>query len=181
MAKPQDRALPRDRIGRRPQGEEFDKDKCLEIIFDKLATSDMGLHKIMSTDTANLPAVTQFWRWLRTDDLLPEGERKEYSKGYALAKRLQAEFLENQLLEIADKEPPSNSFGNVDSGSVQHSKLRIDTRKWMMARLHSVKYGDRTTLAGDPDSPLNPSTEDLSKLTDSELSTLLELKAKMGS
>ena len=35
-----------------------------------------------------------------------------------------------------------------------HRKLQIDTRKWLLARWLPKVYGERTTLAGDPEAPL---------------------------
>jgi hypothetical protein len=159
---------------------EFDQEVTITRICDMLATTDKGLHKILSTDTINLPAVSQFWRWLRADDALPLEERKGFSRMFAEAKKLQAEFLESQLLEIADEDPGQSPNGFTDGGKVQHNKLRIDTRKWCMARLYSSKYGDRTTLAGDPEAPLGGTAkEDLSKLNDKDLAELIRLRKKL--
>jgi hypothetical protein len=33
----------------------------------------------------------------------------------------------------------------IDSVSVQHAKLKVDTRKWLMSKMKPKKYGDRTT------------------------------------
>ena len=55
------------------------------------------------------------------------------------------------MLDIADD--GSNDWmesqeGGVDynGDAVQRSKLRIDTRKWMAAKLAPKKYGDSTTI-----------------------------------
>lgn len=177
--RPQDKAAPRRLTGgrRRKKEFEFDKQKCLDEIFDKFATSSKGLHRIL-TENTDLPSVSQFWRWLRRDDAAedPVG----YSNQYRLAKRLQAEFLESELLDIADEDPGHAPNGFTDGSRVQHNKLRIDTRKWVMARLYSEKYGDRTTLAGDKENPLMPST-DLSRLSDEELETFISLRKKIES
>ena len=33
-------------------------------------------------------------------------------------------------------------------------RLRVDSRKWIAAKLKPKKYGDRTTLAGDKENPV---------------------------
>ena len=153
-----------------------DPEVCMRIICDRLASSSMGLHKILSEDCEGLPSVSMFWKWLRRDDMAKEP--KGFSLMYAHAKRLQAEFLESEILGIADALPSITHLGNIDGGDVAHMTLRINTRKWLMAKLHSEKYGDKTTLSGDPERPLSPKT-DLSKLTQEELTTLLALRAKI--
>ena len=40
-----------------------------------------------------------------------------------------------------------------------HRKLQIETRLKLLAKWNPKKYGDRTTLAGDPEAPLQVSTE----------------------
>jgi hypothetical protein len=52
-----------------------------------------------------------------------------------------------------------NSDGEVigkqlDAEHVQRSKLRIETRLKLLAKWNPKRYGDKMTLAGDPDAPL---------------------------
>ena len=48
-------------------------------------------------------------------------------------------------------------------------RVRIDTRKWLMGRLHPRQWGDKTILSGDPDAPLVVNTVQLDRLSDVEL------------
>ena len=50
----------------------------------------------------------------------------------------------DELLEIADR-------GSEDW---QRDRLRVDTRKWLLARALPKRYGDRVTLSGDAAAPL---------------------------
>lgn len=66
---------------------------------------------------------------------------------YTRAREARADLLFDELIEIAD-EPQGQVIdedGNtrLDSGWQQHKKQRIDTRKWMLARMNAGKYGDK--------------------------------------
>jgi hypothetical protein len=37
---------------------------------------------------------------------------------------------------------------------VQRSRLRIDTRKWLLSKLKPEKYGDKLQHGGDPGNPI---------------------------
>ena len=60
--------------------------------------------------------------------------------GYALAREAQADKLFKECLEIADRGSESE---NESPQRIQRDRLRVDTRKWMAARLAPKKYGDR--------------------------------------
>ena len=157
--------------------EPYDQAACLTEIFEKLSTSDKGLHTILNGNP-DLPTAVTFWNWMERD--IQNGDALGIAQRYGRAKRLQAEFLENQLLEIVDSEPSSTNLGNVDSADVKHKELRARTRQWLMTKLDSKKYGDRQMLTGDPDQPLTPAM-DLSKLTDAELALFMAMRAKISS
>jgi hypothetical protein len=62
---------------------------------------------------------------------------KEKSQIYARACESRAEVMANEILEISDS-PESK-----DNAVVQRDRLRVDTRKWLLAKLHPKKYGDK--------------------------------------
>jgi hypothetical protein len=39
---------------------------------------------------------------------------------------------------------------------INRSKLRVDTRKWLLSKLRPDKYGEKLELSGDPKKPLVP-------------------------
>lgn len=91
-----------------------------------------------------------------------------FSAIYARAKDDQLEFWAQEIVTIA--EDGSNDWQDrqlkngdsirvVDREHVERSKLRIDTRKWLLAKLKPRKYGDRVALAGDPEAPLKMDIE----------------------
>lgn len=75
--------------------------------------------------------------WVRDD-------REGFAAQYARARDIGYEVMADELIEIADR-------GSEDW---QRDRLRVDTRKWVLARALPKKYGDRVTVAGDATAPL---------------------------
>lgn len=65
----------------------------------------------------------------------------EFESQYARAKLEGIDALVEGTIEIADEAPPSTAAGNIDTGAVQHAKVRIETRRWYAERLAARKYG----------------------------------------
>jgi len=105
-----------------------------------------------------MPNKATVFRWLASD--------KEFSDQYARAKEEQAETLADEIIEIAD-DGRNDTYIDHESGVVKtdhdviaRSRLRVEARKWVAAKLKPKKYGDRTTIAGDAESPLAVLTMD---------------------
>lgn len=79
----------------------------------------------------------------------------EFSELYARAREAQVERFAEEILEIADDGSNDwmerrNDDGEVTGEVVNHehisrSKLRVDSRKWLMAKMAPRKYGDKVT------------------------------------
>lgn len=112
------------------------------IICEKVASSTCGLKRLCEAnpelpdrDTINV------WR----------SKYPEFSAQYASAKLKQADLLAEEILEIAD-DASNDYMDTVDDDGfsswklngehVQRSRLRIDTRKWLAAKLLPRQYGD---------------------------------------
>ncbi len=65
-----------------------------------------------------------------------------FASQYAHAREALAMHWAEDLLEIADEDPLFDADGKVDSGSVAHARVRIDTRKWLLSRVLPKIYGD---------------------------------------
>jgi hypothetical protein len=83
---------------------------------------------------------------------------------YVRARELQADYWADQIIEIADDSTLDAVIGEdgrkrTDHDNIQRSRLRVDTRKWLMARMAPKKYGDRvvTEVVGAGDGPLRTS------------------------
>lgn len=48
--------------------------------------------------------------------------------------------------------------GCSDNSVVNAARLQIDTRKWVASKLMPRRYGERVTLEGNPDAPLQTVT-----------------------
>ncbi|MCI9769062.1 ubiquitin carboxyl-hydrolase [Proteus mirabilis] len=79
---------------------------------------------------SGMPSKATVFRWL--------SENAEFRDQYAKATEQRADALFEEILEIADDVLP-------DSAEVAKAKLRIDTRKWSLARMSPKKYGDKVT------------------------------------
>lgn len=72
-----------------------------------------------------------FYKWLRQ----VEGRKTRYYE----ARRLAADFLADEILDIAD--------ADMDPQQANLAKLRIDSRKWWSARVSPEKWGDKKSPA----------------------------------
>jgi hypothetical protein len=79
---------------------------------------------------------------------------EDFSHKYAKAKEMAVENLMDELIEIADdssNDTYEDEKGNIktDTEVVSRSRLRVDTRKWVIMKLAPKKYGDKTDAAAD--------------------------------
>lgn len=77
--------------------------------------------------------------------LLWVAERRELADQYARAREAGADLEFEGLHEHSDAEPERDEKGKIDPAWVALQKLRIDTRKWTLARKAPKKYGDKVT------------------------------------
>jgi len=97
-----------------------------------------------------------FYQWIENDELR--------QKQYARACEERADKIFEDILEIADDSSQDELI--TENGVMQNSefiarsRLRVDSRKWMVGKLNPKKYGDRTILSGDSENPITISFED---------------------
>lgn len=127
------------RVGR-PSG--YNLELAIEIC-DAIAENGKGL-RTLCAENDHWPSVTTILSWLI--------KHEEFQTLYARAKELQAEHMAEEILDISDEEngdayieydKDGNPVAKLDGQAVQRSKLRVDTRKWLMAKLAPRKYGDK--------------------------------------
>lgn len=85
----------------------------------------------------DMPAIRTIFNWFRS--------HPEFLLQYEKAKQESADAMSEEVLEIADNE-------NMED--VQRARLRVDTRKWLMAKMKPKKYGDKMDVTTDG-KPLN--------------------------
>jgi hypothetical protein len=100
---------------------------------------------------AHMPSRITVVNWVNADE--------ELSRQYARAREAQADFWADQLLEIADDGTNdwierTNGDGDaippaLNHEHIQRSKVRIETRQWMMERVASKVYGRKQEFKHD--------------------------------
>ncbi len=104
-------------------------------------------------EDGKMPAARTVHRWLAD-----EKRGDEFRQQYARARIAQADTLFDQILAIADdgkNDTHKTEDGReiVDHEHIQRSRLRVDARKWMAAKLAPKKYGEKLALGGDDTAP----------------------------
>jgi len=94
----------------------------------------------------NMPSSQTFYIWINDDE--------SKSKQYARATEIRADLIFDEMIEIADD--GTNDFTKkllseievemLNSEHLQRSRLRIDTRKWILSKMNPKKYGDKLDL-----------------------------------
>lgn len=128
-----------------PQATTPFSDPVFEAILTRIESGESVLSICRDPD---MPHHSNFYRWLRDKEGLVDR--------YRLAREIQAEILFAEILEIADESasdwlaataPDKPPKANTEH--IQRAKLRIDTRKWLVAKLAPKKYGERVALEHD--------------------------------
>ena len=127
-------------------------------ICDLLSTG-MPLTKICAME--GMPAYKTVMSWLWID----HPEKEEFGKIYARAREMQTERMIDEITTLADEcmigektkivRDKDGERIEVSRGDmVDRSRLRVDARKWIAAKLLPRKYGDRLELSGNANDPL---------------------------
>jgi hypothetical protein len=90
-------------------------------------------------------------------------DRPAAAEAYARARDARNDVMAEGLQDLADENPPTDSFGKVDSGWVAWQRNRVDTRKWLLSKMAPKKYGDASRVELDAGGNL---ISILAKLTD---------------
>jgi hypothetical protein len=114
--------------------------KLAKEICYAVSCSSHGIKKLCKLNK-HWPSHDTIYRWLANNI--------EFSDLYARAKRLQIEVIIDEILEIAD-DTSNDSIINEEDGRltinhehINRSRLKIDTRKWLAAKLCPRLYGDK--------------------------------------
>lgn len=116
--------------------------------------------RIMRKETLNaickspgMPSLATVVRWLASPN------HAEFREMYYYARRVQAEMYIDEIIEIADEtaddwKPVYNKNGvqngwKPDNEAIQRSRVRIDSRKWLAAKLVPRLYGERVDVSHD--------------------------------
>jgi hypothetical protein len=120
-----------------PKYNEAAKEEAFTTIIERLYKGE-ALEKILKSDN-NLPSGYTFFKWL----LDPE-----YANVYAYAREVKAHKIFDECLAIAD-----NSDNNEDTiANIQRDRLRLDARKFYLAKVAPKLYGDKLDVTTNGES-----------------------------
>ena len=115
-------------------------------ICHRISSESLSIRAICDSDD-RFPEAKTFYRWMILDD----GLRQLYAR----AKEEQLQILADEIQQIAD-EPQSGEVVTLKGDErevkiadmIEHRRLRIDSRKWLLSKLAPKKYGDKLGLTG---------------------------------
>ena len=118
------------------------------------------------------PGLRTFWTWLSEDRALVER--------YELALTMRAQIFAEELVAIADDRSrdviQTDDGPTFDLDHIMRTKLRVNTRQWVMSRLLQRRYGDRVVqeITGADGGPVQTVS-----LNENMLARLEAIRAKM--
>ena len=99
------------------------------------------------------PSYAAIYDWLEQDPV--------FSTRFAHARSIGHDVIAEETLHIANTPIEGQTITETEEGvtikredMLGHRKLQIDTRLKLLAKWNPKKWGDRTTIAGDDESPL---------------------------
>ena len=118
-----------------------DTSKIKAIIINRIAIDMLSLRKVCLSE--DIPSMTKVLEWLKED--------QEFAMQYARACDIRHEGLADEILDIADDSSRDTKIINKGGEDyeientewVNRSKLRVDSRKWLLSKLAPKKYGDK--------------------------------------
>lgn len=119
----------------------YTKELAIEIC-NKISTCSDGL-KILCSKNPHWPCRDTIYQWLK--------DHRFFSDLYAQAKRQQIEAIVDDILVIADDTSTDTLIKTNKDGEeyecsnnewINRSRLRVDTRKWLAAKLAPRLYGE---------------------------------------
>lgn len=121
-----------------------------DAICERLADGD-SLRTICAAE--EMPSKSTVFRWLADET------NTAFRDQYALAREAQADAMVDDMLDIADdgsndwmerKNADGENIGWTENGeAMRRSTLRVETRKWIAAKMRPKKYGDKIAVDGN--------------------------------
>lgn len=116
----------------------------IDSIFNKIILemiSGRSLKSILKDE--NMPVMNTFLKWIEEDEIK--------MNHYARACKIRADFLFEEIIEIADEDSGDikyNALGEevLNGEFVQRSRLKVDARKWVVSKMNPKKYGEKLDI-----------------------------------
>lgn len=124
----------------------------------------LGMSMRSVSKLEGMPAPATMFKWMREHD--------DFLKQYVKAKQESADAMAEEILDIADDASldveVTDKGVRTNSENIQRSRLRVDTRKWLMAKMKPKRYGDKLDLTTDGEKLPQPIYGGLSIATKTE-------------
>lgn len=146
---------PKKNKGGRPRKRTDDEIAAIQKeICNRIATTSKSLRQIcqdMIKDFDKMPSYREIIQMLADD--------KEFSPQYARAKLAQADLLFDEIIEISDDSSLDMAFTEegkpfIDHEHVNRSRLRVDSRKFYIAKILPKKYSEKHEVTGSEGGPI---------------------------
>lgn len=94
----------------------------------------------------DVPSGQTIFSWMR--------KYPEFLEQYTRAKEESSDAMAEDIIDISDNatndwmenNDPDNPYFKLNGEHIQRSKLRVESRKWLMSKMKPKKYGDSKTL-----------------------------------
>ena len=158
----------------RPNARQYDREKITEFVCYQIAQG-RSLRSICDSDD-NLPNADGFLKWLEGAPALRTQYARAREAGYLL--------LADEIVDIADENYTTDEHGvreRLTNEAIARNRLRVETRKWMLAKMLPKVYSDRVTqeITGKGGGPIQLAAVDLRNLSDQELIEMETLMKKI--
>jgi hypothetical protein len=177
--KPADPTKPKSKGGRPKKRTDSEIAEIQKEICNRIATTSKSLRQIcqdMIKDYDKMPCYRDVVKMLAED--------KEFSPLYAQAKLRQADLLFDEIIEISDDDGLDLGFTEEGKAFVNHehinrSRLRVDSRKFYIAKILPKKYSEKHVFTGADDGPIQV---DVAKkeMSDTELAARVAFLLQQG-
>lgn len=105
-----------------------------------------------------MPHAATVCRWL--------AQHEDFREQYARAREAQADVLFDEILDIADtpfegvktKTMPDGKVETTSGDMIDHRRLQVDARKWMLGKMQPKKYGDLKQIEAKIDANVSVAT-----------------------
>jgi hypothetical protein len=177
--KPAGPTKPKNKGGRPKTRTDEEIKKIKNDICERIATTSRSLRQIcrdMVKDYDKMPSFSAV-KYMLVDDT-------EFQAQYAQAKLRQADLLFDEIIEISDDDSLDLGFTEEGKAFVNHehinrSRLRVDSRKFYIAKILPKKYSEKHVVTGEDGGPIQI---DVSKkeMSDTELAARVAFLLQQG-
>lgn len=120
----------------------YNREPLIAEICERLAEGQ-SLRSIC--EDPHMPSIGTFLGWVAENSTLAEQ--------YARAKAIGLDVLAEEMLAIADTPQEGETITSKEWGEerktgdmIEHRRLQVDTRKWLLSKLAPKKYGERQAI-----------------------------------